>query len=107
MWANWLPSLLTRGARPRNNSTRRSELVRRRRPRLDALEDRWVPAAVRIGSTLFDIANAVAADGSGNVLVAGQFRGTVDFDPGAGVFNLTNADSVADGFLVKYTSAGA
>ncbi len=31
----------------------------------------------------------IAVDGSGNVLTTGDFRGTVDFDPGDGVFDLT------------------
>jgi len=34
---------------------------------------------------------AIAADGAGNVYTAGAYDGTVDFDPGAGVFNLTSA----------------
>ncbi|MFN3876060.1 MAG: hypothetical protein ACK4L7_09140, partial [Flavobacteriales bacterium] len=46
---------------------------------------------------------AVAPDGS--VIVVGQFIGTVDFDPGAGVQNVT-ATGVADLFILKLNSAG-
>lgn len=47
---------------------------------------------------------AVAPDGS--VTVVGQFVGTVDFDPGAGVQNVT-ATGVADLFVLKLNAAGA
>ncbi|MBP6512770.1 MAG: hypothetical protein KA347_08880, partial [Bacteroidia bacterium] len=33
----------------------------------------------------------VATDAAGNVFTSGYFTGTVDFDPGAGVYNLTSA----------------
>lgn len=46
---------------------------------------------------------AVAPDGS--VIVVGQFIGTVDLDPGAGVQNVT-ATGVADLFILKLNSAG-
>jgi uncharacterized protein with PIN domain len=36
----------------------------------------------RFGDTNYDIGNALAADGSGNVLVTGNFQGTVDFGGG-------------------------
>jgi hypothetical protein len=46
----------------------------------------------------------VAPDGS--VYAAGAFQGTVDFDPGAGTFNLTSGGSSGDGFVAKYTHHG-
>lgn len=53
---------------------------------------------------------AVAADPSGNVFVGGQFKGTVDFDPGAGTANLTaDADESAtnqDAFVVSLDADG-
>ena len=53
---------------------------------------------------------AVAADPSGNVAVGGQFKGTVDFDPGAGTANLTaDADESAgnqDAFVVSLDADG-
>jgi uncharacterized protein (TIGR03437 family) len=50
---------------------------------------------------------SVAVDGSGNVYTTGFFEGTVDFDPGLGVFNLTGADDAGlDVFVSKLDSAG-
>jgi hypothetical protein len=51
-------------------------------------------------------ANAVSADANGNVYAAGFFQGTIDFDPGPGVFNLTATANSADIFISKYNSAG-
>src|SRR6185436_5718046 len=48
--------------------------------------------AKMIGNAGTDYGNAIVADGSGNVLTAGFFSNTVDFDPdGSGTFNLTAA----------------
>jgi Ca2+-binding RTX toxin-like protein len=49
--------------------------------------------------------SGIALDGLGNVYSTGAFRGTGDFDPGAGVFNMTSAGS-DDGFVSKLDSAG-
>lgn len=46
---------------------------------------------------------SIALDGSGNVYVFGSFVGTVDFDPGPGVFLLTNPES---SFILKLDAAG-
>lgn len=48
------------------------------------------------------IATSVVADGSGNVIVTGEFSGTVDFG-GGGLTNTGWGDNV---FLVKYDAAG-
>jgi hypothetical protein len=48
---------------------------------------------------------SVCSDASGNVYTVGHFDGTVDFDPGAGVFNLTST-SQTDVFITKLNSAG-
>ncbi len=56
----------------------------------------------RFGGTGFDTGAEIAVDGAGNVLVTGQFSGTVDFGGGP----LTNAGS-RDIFLAKYDAAGA
>ena len=51
------------------------------------------------------ISGPVAANGS-NVVVAGSFTGTVDFDPGAGVYNLSSAGDT-DAAVLSLDSAGS
>jgi ribosomal protein S11 len=46
-----------------------------------------------MGGTGSDRAWGIAVDASGSVYTTGYFRNTADFDPGAGVFNLTSAGS--------------
>lgn len=49
---------------------------------------------------------SIAVDpGSGDVYITGEFGGTVDFDPGASVFNLTSVGS-ADSYIAKLDSSG-
>lgn len=43
------------------------------------------------GSDDYCEGSGIAVDGNGDVLVTGEFRETVDFDPGAGVFEVDNA----------------
>lgn len=45
--------------------------------------------AKSMGGTLPDYSNAMAIDPDRNVFLTGHFEGTADFDPGAGVANLT------------------
>lgn len=49
---------------------------------------------------------SIAIDPSGNVICAGSFSGTADFDPGAGTFNMTASGTSNDIYIVKLTSAG-
>ncbi len=51
-----------------------------------------------------DVAAAVAVDASGNVLVAGAFKGTVDF--GNGVSLIADAGAASDIYLLKLNSSG-
>jgi gliding motility-associated-like protein len=48
---------------------------------------------------------AVTIDPGGNVLITGAFDGTVDFNPGSGIFNLTSWGS-GDIFIAKLSSSG-
>ena len=61
--------------------------------------------AQQMGGADSKLGTGVAVDGSGNVYTTGSFAGTVDFDPSAGVFNLTSAGS-EDIFVFKLDSAG-
>jgi Beta-propeller repeat len=59
-----------------------------------------------IGGNDHDFGQSVAVDSSGNVYITGSFRGTVDFDPGAGTDNHTSAGE-EDIFLTKFDSNGS
>ena len=61
--------------------------------------------AKRFGDTTGDTGKSIAIDSSGNVLVTGDFTGTIDFDPGAGVTNRTSNGSY-DFFILKLDSSG-
>ncbi len=56
------------------------------------------------GGPSSDYGYGVAADGSGNLYVAGQFWGTADFDPGGGDPHTSNGG--LDIFLSKFDSMG-
>lgn len=62
----------------------------------------WVKS---IGGTGADYATANAVDANGNVYTTGVFESTVDFDPGAGTFNMTSAGN-ADIFVSKTDVSG-
>src|SRR6187549_352747 len=51
------------------------------------------------------IVHDLALDIHGNIYSIGEFKGTVDFDPGNTVFNLTAADK-EDVFITKLNAAG-
>lgn len=61
--------------------------------------------AKRMGGANNDSGRSLAIDGSGNIYTTGYFRGTTDFDPGSGVFNLTSAGG-ADIFIHKLDPSG-
>ncbi|NOT06871.1 MAG: hypothetical protein HOP28_01570 [Gemmatimonadales bacterium] len=61
-----------------------------------------------IGGDGEDFAPVLTVDGDGSMVVAGAFRGAVDFDPGTGVQTVTalNASGGTDIFVARYASAG-
>jgi hypothetical protein len=52
------------------------------------------------------VAHDVAVDAAGNVYAVGSFYGTIDFDPGAGVSELTTSSTLDDGYIVKLNASG-
>ena len=61
--------------------------------------------AVGMGDANDNRGFALTSDNDGNVYTTGYFFGTVDFDPGASIFNLTSAGN-RDLFLQKLDSLG-
>ena len=61
--------------------------------------------AKSIGGTFSDVATALVLDSSANLHIAGNFTGTVDFDPNSGVSELVGAGS-KDGFILKLDTTG-
>jgi hypothetical protein len=57
------------------------------------------------GSTGLDYSPSIKTDQFGNVYTTGSFNGTVDFDPGVGVYNLTSA-GIHDAYIKKVDAAG-
>lgn len=67
----------------------------------------WVQGGFALGGASDESGQQVVTDAAGNIYVAGIFNGTVDFDPGAGVTNLTSsAGSRYNIFVAKYTADG-
>ncbi len=63
--------------------------------------------AKSFGGTDSEYGGGVAVDAQGNVCITGHFINTVDFDSGAGTFNLTsNSAGVADAFVSKLDANG-
>lgn len=64
--------------------------------------------AKNMGSDGYDVANAIVLDPPGNLYITGAFDGSVDFDPGPGVYNLQSAGGAGDNdiFIAKLDTAG-
>src|SRR5690606_4045370 len=63
--------------------------------------------AKSVGGTNSDEGKKIAVNAIGDVYLMGSFpSATVDFDPGAGTFTLSNAGSFPDMFFAKYNNAG-
>src|SRR5438874_13822060 len=76
--------------------------------RLEYLERRHLLAAVPLtfGGPKFDSGYQVKTDSAGDIIVAGIFSTTADFNPSkAGAFDL-QSEGQSDGFVAKYNSAG-
>ncbi len=61
--------------------------------------------AEHIGGILYDNAWSIAVNSSGDVFTSGHFSGTTDFNPGAGVYNLTSGPGF-DMFISKLSASG-
>ncbi|HEY0031018.1 MAG TPA: SBBP repeat-containing protein [Bacteroidia bacterium] len=59
--------------------------------------------AKRIGGASNDVGRSIVLDKYGNVYTTGIFSGTVDFDPGVGVYSLTASNAM---FISKLDPAG-
>ena len=62
--------------------------------------------AKSLGGGDYDAGNSIAVDALGNVYTTGDFKGTADFDPGAGKANLISTGGFADIFVSKLDPSG-
>jgi uncharacterized repeat protein (TIGR01451 family) len=63
--------------------------------------------AFGMGDSENDLGIEIFVDSSSNVYVTGFFEGTVDFDPGVGVYNLSSGTLFyKSAFVAKYSSSG-
>ncbi len=62
--------------------------------------------ARKIGGADFDFGRSITVSSAGNVFITGNFRGTVDFDPGPGTSVLTSVSGGNDIFVSKLDASG-
>jgi hypothetical protein len=62
--------------------------------------------AYGFGGASLDQGRSIAVDPSGNIVITGYFRNTIDFDPGPGILNLTAASGLFDVFILKLDGDG-
>lgn len=67
-----------------------------------AVDFKWVRT---FGSSGLDLGRELTLDAAGNIYATGQFTGTIDFDPGPGIYNLSSLDST-DIFILKLDADG-
>jgi hypothetical protein len=63
--------------------------------------------ATQTGSKSFDQGEDVTVDNGGYIYATGYFTDTVDFNPGAGIFNLISRNGSMDAYIAKFTSSGS
>jgi gliding motility-associated-like protein len=63
----------------------------------------WV---AQFGGVGVDVGMSIDVDDNGNVYSVGEFEGSVDFDPGAGVFNLNNTGLYEAPYILKLDASG-
>jgi len=74
--------------------------------KLDALGNFvWAKAMIGTGHSR-GISITLDPTGNGSVYITGRFNGTTDFDPGAGVFNLTSVGEHDNSFICKLDAIG-
>jgi hypothetical protein len=61
--------------------------------------------AKQIGGSGFDSAKDIVLDSSNNIYVTGYFEGTVDFDSGVGIYNITSS-GISDIYILKLDNDG-
>lgn len=61
--------------------------------------------AKQIGAASSDKGLGIALDASNNVYIVGNFQGICDFDPNAGIVNITSLGGL-DAFVASYTTVG-
>lgn len=61
--------------------------------------------AVQLGDLASDYANSIAVDAMGDIIVAGSFAATTDFDPSASTYTLSSLGN-SDGFFLKLSASG-
>lgn len=62
----------------------------------------WVKS---LGGNQYDYGKSITIDATGNVYTTGTYQGTVDFDPGVGIYTLTSSGS-DDAFVSKLDANG-
>jgi len=99
IWQQLREATRQRGRKGRKRSARCGVLHR-----AEQLEPRAVLSGDGFGAAV--TAGEVAFDSLGNEYMVGSFSGTVDFDPGVGVVNLTSSGA-RDAYVMKLNAAGA
>jgi len=68
-----------------------------------SIQLQWVKTVS--GTFTNNLGTWLVVDSNKSLIVLGSFQGTVDFDPGPGVYNMTSVSS-SDIFIAKYDTAG-